>query len=100
MQSGGRFYLLKLFATDPLTRPPALTHITYLQNCGSHGKPRALCVCFVLCKMGCVIRELILIFSDRISCCHCNANTLQETNVPSVLSVIPGVIYQFIHELQ
>lgn len=50
--------------------------------------------------MSCVIRELILIFSDRISCCHCNANTLQETNVPSVLSVIPGVIYQFIHELQ
>lgn len=44
-----------------------------------------------------MIRELILMFSDRISC-YCNANTLLEMNVPSMLSVIPGVIYQFIHE--
>lgn len=38
-------------------------------------------------------------FSDRISCCHCSANTLLGMNVPSVLSVVLGVIYQFIHEL-
>jgi len=46
-----------------------------------------------------MIRELILTFSDTISCCHCNVNTLLETNAPSVLPVIPGVIYHLIHEL-
>lgn len=56
--------------------PPELTCITSLQNCGSHSKTGALqCVCVVLCKMSCMMRVLILIFSDRISC-HCNANTL------------------------
>lgn len=56
--------------------PPELACITSLQNCGSHSKTGALqCVCVVLCKMSCMMRVLILIFSDRISC-HCNANTL------------------------
>lgn len=44
------------------------------------------------------MRGLMLMFSDGIDCCHCNANTLLDLNVPSVPSVIPGVIPEFIPE--
>lgn len=46
---------------------------------------------FVLCKMSCVMRVLMLVFSDGIDHCHCNANTLIDLNVPSVPSAVPSV---------
>lgn len=48
--------------------------------------------------MSCVMKVLMLIFSDGIDNCNCNANTLLDLSVPSVPSVIPGVIHQFVHK--
>lgn len=50
---------------------------------------------FELCKIGCVMRVLMLIFSNGFDHCHCNTNTLLDL---CSLCAIPDVIHHFIEQ--